>query len=45
MTPRLSRTGARRYATTDDPAWFAARAAALLGREIAVEKIHLHPVA
>ncbi len=45
MTPRLSRTGARRYATTDDPEWFAARAAALLGREIAVEKIHLHPVA
>ncbi len=44
MTPRLSRNGARRYATTDDPAWFAARAAALLGREIAVEKVHLHPV-
>jgi glutamate racemase len=45
MTPRLSQKGARRYATTDDPEWFAARAAALLGREIAAEKIHLHPVA
>jgi glutamate racemase len=45
MTPRLTQKGARRYATTDDPAWFAARAAALLGREITVEKVHLHPVA
>ena len=45
MTPRLSQKGARRYATTDDPEWFAARAAALLGREITAEKIHLHPVA
>jgi len=44
MTPRLSQKGARRYATTDDPEWFAARAAALMGREIAAEKIHLHPV-
>ena len=44
MTPRLSQKGARRYATTDDPEWFAARAAALMGREISAEKIHLHPV-
>lgn len=45
MTPRLTQKGVRRYATTDDPQWFAARAAALLGREIVAEKIHLHPVA
>jgi glutamate racemase len=44
MTPRLTQTGARRYATTDDPEWFAARAVALLGREIVAEKVHLHPV-
>jgi glutamate racemase len=41
MTGRLGQGGGRRFATTDDPHWFAARAAALLGREIAVEKIHL----
>ena len=29
MTTRLTQTGARRYATTDDPEWFAARAAGL----------------
>jgi len=44
MTARLGQHGARRFATTDDPQWFAARAAALLGREIAVEKVHLAPV-
>jgi len=45
MAPRLTQHGARRYATTDDPEWFAGRAAALLGRAIVAEKIHLHPVA
>jgi glutamate racemase len=45
MMPRLTRNGGRRYATTDDPEWFAARAAALFGREIVAEKIHLRPVA
>ncbi len=44
MTQRLSQTGARRYATTDDPDWFAARAAGLLGRTISAEKVHLHSV-
>ena len=44
MTTRLTQTGARRYATTDDPQWFAARAAGLLGRAIAAEKVHLHSV-
>jgi glutamate racemase len=44
MTTRLTQTGARRYATTDDPEWFAARAAGLLGRAIAAEKVHLHSV-
>jgi glutamate racemase len=44
ITARLGQNGARRFATTDDPQWFAARAAALLGRQIAVEKVHLAPV-
>jgi glutamate racemase len=41
MTARLRQTGSRRFATTDDPQWFAARAASLLGRAIDVEKVHL----
>jgi glutamate racemase len=45
MTARLSQNGRRRFATTDDPQWFAARAAALLGREMTVEQVHLAPVA
>jgi glutamate racemase len=45
MTARLTQNGTRRFATTDDPRWFAARAAALLGREITVEQVHLSPVA
>jgi glutamate racemase len=44
METRIGRTGARRYLTTDDPAWFAARAAALLGRPIAAETVHLPAV-
>jgi glutamate racemase len=45
MTVRLGQSGTRRYATTDDPQWFAARAAAVLGRAIVAEKVHLRPVA
>jgi glutamate racemase len=41
MESRLGRGGTRRYLTTDDPEWFAARAAALLGRPIAAETVHL----
>ena len=41
---RLGRGGARHYATTDDPAWFAARGARLLGREIAVDAVRLRAV-
>jgi glutamate racemase len=44
MTARLSQGGTRRFATTDDPQWFAARAAALLGREISAERVHLPAV-
>jgi glutamate racemase len=44
MEARLGRGGARRYLTTDDPGWFAARAAALLGRPIVAEAVHLPPV-
>jgi glutamate racemase len=44
METRLGRAGTRRYLTTDDPAWFAARAAALLGRPIATEMVHLPAV-
>ena len=41
MASRLGRGGARRYLTTDDPAWFAARAAALLGRPVDAEAVRL----
>lgn len=44
METRLGRGGTRRYLTTDDPEWFAARAAALLGRPIATETVHLPAV-
>jgi glutamate racemase len=44
METRLGHGGARRYLTTDDPAWFAARAAALLGRPIAAEAVRLPTV-
>jgi glutamate racemase len=37
MERRLGRGGARRYLTTDDPAWFAERGARLLGRSIHAE--------
>ena len=41
MESRLGRGGGRRYLTTDDPAWFAARAAGVLGRPITAEAVHL----
>ncbi len=41
---RLSRGGQRRFATTDDPSWFAARGARMLGRAIDVERAQLLPV-
>ena len=41
---RLGRGGTRRYLTTDDPEWFADRAAAVLGRPIAAETVHLPAV-
>jgi len=44
MEARLGRGGTRRYLTTDDPAWFAARAATLLGRDVAVEPVRLRAV-
>ncbi len=45
MAARLGRGGTRRYLTTDDPGWFAARAEALLGTPIAAEAVHLPAVA
>jgi glutamate racemase len=45
MVARLSRGGGRRYLTTDDPGWFAARAGAVLGRPITAETVHLAAVA
>jgi glutamate racemase len=44
MKARLGRGGGRRYLTTDDPGWFAARAGALLGRPITAEAVHLAAV-
>ena len=43
MERRLSRTGVRRYVTTDDPAWFAAQGEPIMGCHLAVEKISLRP--
>ncbi len=41
---RLARSGRRRFATTDDPAWFAERGARLLGYPFAAERARLRPV-
>ncbi len=38
---RLSRGGGRRFVTTDDPAWFAARGERLLGRPFSAERTRL----
>jgi glutamate racemase len=39
---KLTRGGTRRYCTTDDPAWFAARGEKLLGTPIRAERVRLH---
>ncbi|MDD2763945.1 MAG: glutamate racemase [Opitutaceae bacterium] len=41
---RLGRGGRRRFATTDDPAWFAGRGGRLLGRPLSAERVRLRPV-
>lgn len=38
---RLGRSSGRRYATTDDAAWFSARGERLLGRPITAERVRL----
>jgi len=38
---RLTRGGARRYTTTDDPAWFARRGEQLLGRALTAERVRI----
>jgi glutamate racemase len=43
MERRLSRKGTRRYATTDDPEWFARQGEAILSAPIAVERVRLKP--
>ncbi len=44
MERRLARGGARRYLTTDDPDWFAAHGARILGTEMVAEKVRLPPL-
>lgn len=41
---RVSRAAARRFVTTDDPAWFAARGERLLGRAFTAERTRLRPI-
>jgi len=41
---RLGRNARRRFATTDDPAWFALRGERLLGRPLQAERVRLKPV-
>jgi glutamate racemase len=43
MESRLSRNARRRYATTDDPAWFAAQGEPIMGASIAVARVRLLP--
>ena len=43
MERRLSRAARRRFATTDDPAGFAARGEPIMRTSIAVEKVRLLP--
>jgi glutamate racemase len=42
---KLARGGARRFATTDDPEWFAARGERLLGAPIRAERVRLRDLA
>jgi glutamate racemase len=41
---RLGRSGLRRFVTTDDPIWFAARGERLLGRPLRAERVRLRSV-
>jgi hypothetical protein len=41
MERRLSRKCTRRYATTDDPVWFARQGRAILATAIEVERVRL----
>ncbi len=41
---KLTRTGTQRFATTDDPEWFAARGARLLGHTFTSERARLRPL-
>lgn len=41
METRLGRGGTRRYATTDDPAWFAEHAAWIMDSAVHVEKVEI----
>jgi glutamate racemase len=41
MDRRLTTRAMRRYATTDDPNWFAERGAPIMGEAIAIEKVRL----
>jgi glutamate racemase len=43
MERRLSRKRTRRYATTDDPVWFARQGQAILSTSIEVERVRLKP--
>jgi glutamate racemase len=41
MRGRLSTGGERRFATTDDPGWFAAQGARILGQTMSVERVRV----
>lgn len=41
---RLTRTGVRRFATTDDPVWFAERGERLLGHAFTAERVRLRAI-
>jgi glutamate racemase len=43
MEKRLSRRGPRRFATTDDPVWFARQGEPILGGAISVDRVRLRP--
>jgi glutamate racemase len=43
MEARLSRHSRRRYATTDDPTWFAAQGEPIMRASIPVERVRLLP--
>jgi glutamate racemase len=43
MESRLSRSEGRRYATTDDPSWFAAHGEPIMRAPITVERVRLSP--